>query len=137
MTTPMPPGWYPAEGDPPGTQRYWDGGQWQGGPQAVPAAPLGFSSPGFPPSAAQYPESSNAITALVVSLGGFILCGVLFPIGWWLGSQEVKAIDAGRRDPSNRGTARAAELIGMIMTIIAVLSIIGVVLLITIGTASS
>ena len=32
------PGWYYAQGDPPGTQRYWDGTQWQGGPQAVPGA---------------------------------------------------------------------------------------------------
>lgn len=28
-------GWYHAEGDPPGTQRYWDGSTWQGGPQAA------------------------------------------------------------------------------------------------------
>lgn len=34
----QPPGWYHAEGDPPGTQRYWDGVTWQGGPQAVPGA---------------------------------------------------------------------------------------------------
>ena len=33
----QPAGWYYAQGDPPGTQRYWDGNQWQGGPQ--PAAP--------------------------------------------------------------------------------------------------
>lgn len=32
------PGWYYAEGDPPGTQRYWDGAQWQGGPQPVAGA---------------------------------------------------------------------------------------------------
>jgi len=25
-----PPGWYPAEGDPPGTVRYWDGELWKG-----------------------------------------------------------------------------------------------------------
>ena len=31
----QPAGWYYAEGDPPGTQRYWDGTQWQGGPQPV------------------------------------------------------------------------------------------------------
>lgn len=31
----QPAGWYPAEGDPPGTQRYWDGTQWQGGPQPI------------------------------------------------------------------------------------------------------
>ena len=36
-TPTQPPGWYYAQGDPPGTQRYWDGSQWQGGPQAVPA----------------------------------------------------------------------------------------------------
>ncbi|NNE95964.1 MAG: RDD family protein [Acidimicrobiales bacterium] len=30
-----PPGWYHAAGDPPGTHRYWDGAQWQGGPQLV------------------------------------------------------------------------------------------------------
>lgn len=33
-----PPGWYYAAGDPPGTQRYWDGATWQGGPQPVAAA---------------------------------------------------------------------------------------------------
>lgn len=34
----QPPGWYYAQGDPPGTQRYWDGASWQGGPQPVPGA---------------------------------------------------------------------------------------------------
>ena len=29
----QPAGWYPAQGDPPGTVRWWDGGQWVGGPQ--------------------------------------------------------------------------------------------------------
>ncbi len=31
----QPAGWYHAQGDPPGTQRYWDGAQWVGGPQAA------------------------------------------------------------------------------------------------------
>lgn len=34
----QPPGWYYAQGDPVGTQRYWDGTQWVGGPQAVAGA---------------------------------------------------------------------------------------------------
>ncbi|MGB5759857.1 MAG: RDD family protein [Acidimicrobiales bacterium] len=31
----MQAGWYYAQGDAPGTQRYWDGTQWVGGPQPV------------------------------------------------------------------------------------------------------
>jgi uncharacterized RDD family membrane protein YckC len=34
----QPPGWYYAQGDPPGTQRYWDGSQWVGGPQVAQGA---------------------------------------------------------------------------------------------------
>lgn len=30
-----PSGWYHAEGDPAGTERFWDGAAWQGGPQAA------------------------------------------------------------------------------------------------------
>ena len=41
----QPPGWYHAQGDPPDTQRYWDGTQWQGGPQPVPGA--GQAGPGM------------------------------------------------------------------------------------------
>ncbi len=40
----QPPGWYHAQGDPVGTQRYWDGTQWQGGPQ--PVAGAGGATPG-------------------------------------------------------------------------------------------
>lgn len=40
------PGWYAADGDPPGTQRYWDGNQWIGEPQASAATPLAYEQSG-------------------------------------------------------------------------------------------
>ncbi len=43
----QPAGWYYAQGDPPDTQRYWDGTQWQGGPQAVSQSASGIGSGGF------------------------------------------------------------------------------------------
>lgn len=127
----MPPGWYPALGDAPGTQRYWDGQQWQGNPHPIPgAAPIGFG----PPSA-QYPESSNALAALICSIGGFVLCGVLFPVGWWLGSKELGGIKAGRRDPANKSLAQAGRIIGMIGTILMILAIVSIVGLVITGVA--
>lgn len=43
----QPAGWYPAQGDPPGTVRWWDGGQWVGGPQQQGAQQQsGFVVPG-------------------------------------------------------------------------------------------
>ena len=41
----------------------------------------------------------------------------------YVGQQEINGIDAGRRDPTNRGTAQAAKIIGIVMTVI-----VGVVL---------
>lgn len=50
MPPPQPPGWYHAQGDPPGTQRWWDGAQWVGGPAPVaPVAPPVYGAPGYGP----------------------------------------------------------------------------------------
>ncbi len=35
MTDSAAPGWYHAQGDPPGTERYWDGAAWTEGPRPV------------------------------------------------------------------------------------------------------
>lgn len=61
-----PAGWYHAPGDPEGTQRYWDGGQWIGDPQPVPQAapqpqqqaPQQSQAP-QPPQAAQPPAQGQ------------------------------------------------------------------------------
>ena len=56
MTQPQtPPGWYQADGDPAGTQRYWDGTQWVGGPQVVAAAPAVPAAPYASPTTGGYP----------------------------------------------------------------------------------
>ena len=66
------PGWYHAEGDPPGTQRYWDGSAWQGGPQPTQQAATGF------------PQAESA------ALGGRVVAApgkrfVAFLIDWGIG----------------------------------------------------
>ena len=58
-----PPGWYHAAGDPPGTHRYWDGSQWQGGPRLV-------AQPGVSPmmGLANAPLGSRVVAFLIDSV---------------------------------------------------------------------
>ncbi len=118
----QPPGWYHAQGDPPGTTRFWDGSQWQGGPQTAASPGYGGPQTGYAPGfgAAGFSEGSQATTALVVGILSFVCCGILGPVAWYVGQQELNGIDSGRRDPSNRGTANAGRIIGIIATVLLV-----------------
>lgn len=117
MSDAATPGWYHAEGDPPGTERYWDGSMWTEGPRPIggfPAAPptpqhVAGAGPGM-----YYLEPSQSTAALVLSILGFFCC-ITAPIGAYIGYREKEAIDAGRRDPANRGKAVAALVIGLVL----------------------
>lgn len=77
-----------------------------------------------------YTEGSQAVTALVVGILGLVLCQVLGPVAWYLGSQEISAIDAGRRPPENRGMAVAGRVLGIIGTVfLAIAVVVGMVVL--------
>ncbi len=61
------PGWYYAQGDPPGTQRYWDGSSWQGGPQ--PVAGAGGAAGGM---GAVKAENGDRFVAFLIDFGIYI-----------------------------------------------------------------
>jgi hypothetical protein len=76
------PGWYYAQGDPQGTQRYWDGHQWIGDPvvhQAAPSAqPVGYEiyEPVDPPLqqmqfGAASPTGFGSVAATPATPGGY------------------------------------------------------------------
>ncbi len=74
-----------------------------------------------------YPEASQATTALVLGILGIVICGVLAPFAWSMGSKEMQAIDAGRRPPENRGTANAAKILGIVGTVLLGIGIIALI----------
>lgn len=65
-----------------------------------------------------YPEQSKATTVLVLGILGIVICSVLAPIAWYMGNEEVRAIDAGRRDPTNRSSANAGRILGIVGTVL-------------------
>ncbi len=73
------PGWYYAQGDPPGTQRYWDGAQWQGGPQVVPAGGAGASY-GAGGIEEKLAGGGNRILARIIDMIIYFVVGFIFAI---------------------------------------------------------
>ena len=54
-----------------------------------------------------------------------------------MGNNELKAIDAGRRPPENRGTANAGKILGIIGTVLLGLAIVGLILFVLLVVVAS
>ena len=100
---------------------------------------------GIPPQGAatanpygqQFARESKATLALILSIVGFFCCGIILgPVAIFLGKQEMDAIDQGLTDPSERGKAKAAFIIGIIVTVLAVLATIFYITLIASGAGT-
>ena len=76
------------------------------------------------PDYQSYPETSQSTVILVLGIMGLVVCQVLAPVAWYMGSQEVTAIDTGRRDPSGRGSANAGRILGIIGTVFLIIGVL-------------
>jgi hypothetical protein len=101
--------------------------------------PSGYQPPGYQPPAGYQPygtfgrtyaKSSNAGVALALSIAGFVCCGLLSIPGIVMGRKEMNDIDAGLVDPSSRGLAKAAFIVGIVALALSVIGIIAYALLI-------
>lgn len=61
---------------------------------------------------------------LVFGILGLIVCFPFGIVAWVMGNTDLKAMDAGTMDPEGRGTTQAGKIIGIVTTILTVLSII-------------
>jgi len=91
--------------------------------------------PQFPSDSGAYPEQSQATTVLVLGILGIVICGILAPFAWSMGSKELAAIDAGQRPPDNRGTANAGRILGIVGTVLLGIGLIFLILVI-VGTVT-
>lgn len=81
----------------------------------------------LPPTIPGVPEqSSKATMAVVFGVLGIICCGLLAPVAWYLATEEIKQINAGRISETNRGMAQVAKILGIIGTILLVLGLLWV-----------
>ena len=79
------------------------------------------------PPGAPYPEQSQATTALVLGILSIVLCQLLGPVAWKLGSDEIRAITEGRRPSGGLGLAQAGRICGIVGSCLLGLAILFVV----------
>ena len=82
-------------------------------------------------------ENSQATTILVLGILSIVVCGLLGPVAWVMGKNELEAIDAGRRAPEGRQNANIGKILGMIASALMVIGIIAVIVVLGFGVASS
>jgi len=82
------------------------------------------------------PNASNAVTSLVLGILGIVLCPLLGPIAWVLGSKGEQEIDASGGAVGGRGMATAGKVLGMVGTFFIVLLVLAGLALVA-GSPSS
>jgi len=93
----------------------------------------------YPPGYAGYPvtpKHPQATTAMILGILSLVLCGVIGPFAWVMGSKAVKEIDANPHAYSGRGEANAGKIMGIIGTALLAFGVLIVVALAVIGLAA-
>lgn len=83
---------------------------------AFPAAPGYAGAPGLKPH--------RASTLMILSLLGLLCCFPLAIVSFFLSRSDMKEMDAGRMDPSGRGTTNIARIIAIVAIVLGVLQLI-------------
>jgi len=87
----------------------------------------GGPRPAVPPRPAPAPNGIDAgLASLLISLAGYMFCGLLCPLGWYLGSRYEA--ECRRRGVAVSGTGKAGKIIGIIGTVFLLLGAVFFVL---------
>lgn len=80
-----------------------------------------------------YLEPHRGTVILVLGILSIVICGLLGPVAWVMGNNDMKEIRAGRMDPAGEGTTNAGRILGIISTVIMLISCCGAAILGLIG----
>lgn len=103
------------------------------------APPPGYQAYGQPPgyggmATTDHPQGT---TILVLGILSLVICQLLGPFAWSMGSKALKEIDLNPGRYSNRGNVVAGKICGMISTILLIVSLGIVVVAVAIAVGAS
>jgi hypothetical protein len=97
-------------------------------PYLPPAAASGLYAPGT-----SYQAPHRGALILVLGLLGFAVCFIFSIMAWVMGSNDLREMEAGRMDRSGMDLTRAGMILGMIVSVLAILSVLAAFGLIFLG----
>jgi hypothetical protein len=97
----------------------------------------GFVNATYSAAGGAYHYATRGTTVLVLGILSIVVCSVMGPIAWVMGNEDLRQIDAGNASPQERGTVQAGRILGMIATILMIVSIFFVIFIVAAAGSAS
>jgi len=81
--------------------------------------------------------ATRGTTILVLGILSIVVCSVMGPIAWVMGNEDLRQIDSGSAPPDERGTVQAGRILGMIATILMIVSIFFVIFIVAAASSAT
>lgn len=92
--------------------------------------------PQFPPGR-PVQDHPQATTILVLGILGLVLCQVLGPFAWSMGSKALREIDASQGMLGGRETVNIGRILGIVATVLLGLAILAFMLVLVVAVAGT
>jgi uncharacterized membrane protein YjgN (DUF898 family) len=95
--------------------------------------PPAYGPPGYGDYRPPPPQHPQAITVLVLGILSLVVCGLIGPFAWGMGSRVVREIDASGGRWGGHTEATIGRILGIVTSVLLVLSLLFVVLVFSFG----
>jgi len=86
--------------------------------------PPSYGPPGYPAYAPQPPKHPQAVTVLVLGILSLVVCGLIGPFAWGMGSRVVREIQTSGGRWGGDSEATVGRILGIVATALLVLSVV-------------
>lgn len=97
----------------------------------------GYGYGGGYPQGGYQQEHPQGTTILVLGILSLVVCGLMGPFAWSMGTKALREIDANPGRYSNRSSVNAGRICGMIASILIIVAIVFYAFIIVIAFAGS
>ena len=74
-----------------------------------------------------YEEPHRGVLILVLGIISLVACAAMGPVAWIMGNSDLKKMDAGVMDPEGRSNTQVGKILGIVGTVLLVISIVGTI----------